>query len=216
MTIFTATDLEEWLKAGGFKGTIHAANVATVTSAVNALMVRKLGRSFDKTAEGSETARVYSIAGKGQWRGIVSPYEAIVHDFWSTTNLVIKTDDGDSGTFGTTWASDDYELEPLNNLEGDSYSPFWRIRAVNGHTFPTGHKRPALQVTAAWGWSAVPDDVKQGALIQAARVFHRQTSPQGVAGFGEFGVVRVSSRLDPDVMELVGPYRHPRIAAVSA
>lgn len=215
MAILTTADLEGWLKAGSFTGTVHSTNVTTVTAAVNAAVIRKCGRSFEKVAVASETARVYSVTGRS-WRGIVSPTLAIVHDIWDTTNLVIKTDDTDSGTFGTTWDSSDYQLEPLNQLEGDSYSPYWAIRAVGSRLFPTSHKRPALQVTAAWGYESVPDEVKQAALIKAARVFTRQTSPQGVAGFGEFGVVRISNREDPDVMALLTPHIHPRIAAVSA
>jgi hypothetical protein len=34
----------------------------------------------------------------------------------------------------------------------------------------------------------------------------RQESPLGVAGFGEFGVVRVS-RLDPDIDAMLQPYK---------
>jgi hypothetical protein len=37
-------------------------------------------------------------------------------------------------------------------------------------------------------------------------VFKRADSPLGVAGFGEFGVVRVT-QLDPDVKALLEPYR---------
>jgi hypothetical protein len=65
-----------------------------------------------------------------------------------------------------------------------------------------------VQVTAAWGWSADPAAVVNATLIQAARIFKRRTSPEGVVGgFQDFGAVRVSSRMDPDVMDLLAPYR---------
>lgn len=213
MAIFTAAELEGWLKAGNFTGSVHDTNVTAVTAAVESSVIRYCGRSFEKIAVSSEAARVYGWTDQGSWRGIVSSTCAVVHDIWDITNLVVKTDDGDSGTYSTTWDSGDYQLEPLNHLEGDSYSPYWRIRSVNGRTFPRG-KRSGLQVTAAWGWTAVPADVKQAALIKAARVFTRQTSPQGVAGFGEFGVVRISSKTDPDVADLLQPYRHPVMTAL--
>lgn len=216
MAIIEASEVEGWLKAGGLSNTLHTATVETVTSAVNAAVVRYCGRTFDKTAIASETAKVYGPRGRGQIRGIVSSCEAVVHDIWDTTNLVVKTDDGDDGNYSTTWDASDYTLEPLNQLDGDSYTPYWRIRAVGTRVFPTFHRRPALQVTAAWGWAAVPAEVKQAALIKAARVFTRKDSPQGVAGFGEFGVVRVSARMDPDVAEMLNPFRHPYVTALVA
>jgi hypothetical protein len=52
----------------------------------------------------------------------------------------------------------------------------------------------------------VPAQVKQACRLQVARVMKRQESPLGVAGFGEFGVVRVS-RLDPDIDAMLQPYK---------
>lgn len=213
MAIISTTDLEAHLKPGGITGAQHDTTIANAVNATIQAVIRYCGRSFEKVATASETAKVYTRAGEGSWRGINSPTTAIVHDIWDTTNLAVKTDDGDDGTFETTWASTDYQLEPLNLLDGDTYSPYWLIRAVDGRTFPTGNRRAALQVTAAWGWTAVPDDVKQAALIKAARIWSRRESPQGVAGFGEFGVVRISRAQDPDVADLLSPFRQPRMVA---
>jgi hypothetical protein len=44
-------------------------------------------------------------------------------------------------------------------------------------------------------------------VIQAARIFKRNDSPLGIAGFGDMGVLRVGRALDPDVQQLVEPYR---------
>jgi hypothetical protein len=63
-----------------------------------------------------------------------------------------------------------------------------------------------VTVTGVFGWPAVPAAVKQACRLQVARVFKRADSPLGVAGFGEFGVVRVT-QLDPDVKALLEPYR---------
>jgi hypothetical protein len=51
----------------------------------------------------------------------------------------------------------------------------------------------------------VPDDLREAVLLQTARQFRRRLSPEGVAGFGDFGAVRVS-RVDPDVEALITPY----------
>ena len=53
----------------------------------------------------------------------------------------------------------------------------------------------------------------QAAIIQASRIFARLSSPLGVAGFGDIGVMRVQSKVDPDVEVLLQPYRRLRYAA---
>lgn len=55
-------------------------------------------------------------------------------------------------------------------------------------------------------------DVLYGAVLLAARLFARRSSPTGLASYGEFGPAAVL-RLDPDVERLlnVGRYSAPRI-----
>lgn len=43
-----------------------------------------------------------------------------------------------------------------------------------------------------------PSPVTDAALLQAARLVKRRASPEGVAGMGDFGPVRVST-MDPDI-----------------
>jgi hypothetical protein len=56
----------------------------------------------------------------------------------------------------------------------------------------------------------VPKAIETATMIQASRIFKRFDSPLGVAGFGDFGAVRVSRFLEPDVEQLVMPYRKMR------
>lgn len=65
--------------------------------------------------------------------------------------------------------------------------------------------RPTVQVTARWGWPSVPDDVREAVLLLASRLYTRRDSPTGVAGFGDMGVVRVTSA-DADVAAMLGQY----------
>lgn len=99
-----------------------------------------------------------------------------------------------------------YQLEP-RNTSGPETRPFTSIRRTSGTwTESTAEALYEVTVTGVWGWPAVPSAVKQACRIQASRMFKRADSPLGVAGFGEFGVVRVST-LDPDVKALLEPYR---------
>lgn len=144
------------------------------------------------------------------------PYFCMVDDFTSVVSL--KTSVLSPGTFEVTWnlpsgtaTPVDVQLEPLNAvIEGSSWS-YDRLRAVGRYFFPTlttNYGQQALvQLTANFGWSAVPKVVEQATIIQASRLFKRLDSPLGVAGFGDMGVMRVSRAIDPDVAMLVDPYR---------
>lgn len=117
-----------------------------------------------------------------------------VDDFHTTTGLIVKTDNACTGTFDTTWAASDYELSPYSGVvDGQPGHPFDRITAVGGRYFPQvwQRRRGIVEVTAQWGWAAVPAPVKQATLILAAQTFKLADAPFGVAGMSEFGVVRV-------------------------
>jgi hypothetical protein len=136
-------------------------------------------------------------------------YVAEIDDLISLTTL--QTSDGDN--FGTTWAAKDYQLEPLNgNVDGLTGHPATRIRAVDDFIFNVLDGEATVRVVGVWGWSAVPVAVKQATVIQAARIFKRNDSPLGIAGFGEMGAVRVGVQLDPDVKHLIDVYRKVRFA----
>ncbi|MQB00556.1 MAG: hypothetical protein GEU78_09735 [Actinobacteria bacterium] len=126
-------------------------------------------------------------------------------DFHTEAGLVVETDDTDDGTFPTAWAATDFQLEPLNGIvDGENGWPFWKIRAVNSHRFPLDGRRATVRVTARWGWATVPSPIKQACLIVAAETFKLKDAPFGVAGYGEFGAVRI--RDNPVAMNKLAPY----------
>lgn len=131
-----------------------------------------------------------------------------------TAGLIVKTDTTGTGTFDTTWASTDYQVWPVNAANASPEArPYTALHAVGSLTFPqtvlSPFARPnRIQVTAKWGWPAVPDAVTEACLIKAAKLFGRKDSPQGmVAGGSDFGPVRISQREDPDVVGLLRDYR---------
>jgi hypothetical protein len=151
------------------------------------------GRQFNQAT--SATARIYYPR---------DACRAAVDDFYTVTGLVVATDEGDDGTYETTWAAADYQLEPLNGVfDGEQGWPYFEIRAVS-RWFPTLVRRAPLQVTAQWGWAEVPAPVRQACLILASETLKLKDAPFGVAGFGEFGAVRV--RDNPMVAKKLAPY----------
>jgi hypothetical protein len=143
----------------------------------------------------------------------LDPCVVDVDDISTAAGMIVKVDTGGDGTYATTWATTDYQLRPLNaDADGGAFS--WRqIAALGGKTFPCcrygGH--PALQVTAQWGWSAIPDDVVEAAVLKSVSLFMRKDAPFGVAGFGDFGPVRITKR-DPDVTDLLSPFQITAVA----
>lgn len=136
-------------------------------------------------------------------------YVTELDDLISLTTL--ESSDGD--TFDVTFLPKDYQLEPLNGeVDGIKPHPFTRVRAVDDYLFNVLDNEATVRVTGVWGWPSVPTAIKQATIIQAARIFRRNDSPLGIAGFGEMGAVRVGVQLDPDVKHLIDVYRKVRMA----
>ena len=158
-------------------------------------------------AVGSATSRVYQAENE---------FYCNIDDI-SRTAITLKTSSFPGNGFDVTWSATDYQLEPLNgNLDGLTWS-YDKIRAVGDYLFPTVNanygEQALVQVTANFGWPSIPEPVTQATIIQASRLFKRYDSPLGVAGFGDMGAIRVSRALDPDVAQLVEPYRRMRLFA---
>lgn len=153
-------------------------------------------RSFT-AATGVATTRTFQTRGRTQ----TTPdgWVLVTPDIGSATGLALAT-----GTVGGTYTptTGTLELYPVENL--DEGWPATGVLLV-GSTWPTG-SGARVQITADWGWPAVPAVVEQATLIQAARIFKRKDSPEGVLGSAEWGAVRVS-RVDPDVEAMLAPLR---------
>jgi hypothetical protein len=68
-----------------------------------------------------------------------------------------------------------------------------------------------VRITARWGYPAVPAQIELATRLQAARLYRRKDSPQGVIASPDFGGIRVS-RFDPDVRALLAPFTVPGFA----
>lgn len=117
----------------------------------------------------------------------------------SVTSLL--TDDDGTRAYATTWASTDYELEPVNAaLDGKPYTRI-ELAPYSPYTFPEGVRR-GIQITGIFGFctaEAHPDVVREACLIQSARLFKRKDAPFGVVGSPELGQLQPLNKLDPDV-----------------
>ncbi|GAA2108714.1 phage gp6-like head-tail connector protein [Streptomyces synnematoformans] len=125
----------------------------------------------------------------------------LVDDIGDTAGMVVERGGG------TTWSAvAGYETAPENALADGL--PLTGLRLLYG-SWGAGTAR--VRVTARFGWPEVPDDITEATLIQAARLYRRKDSPEGVMGSAEWGVVRLSRR-DPDVWALIEPFVLPGFA----
>jgi hypothetical protein len=140
----------------------------------------------------------------------VDSYLCDIDDLVSLTSLFTNSDETQS-SYNIQWTSEDRQLEPLNGLADGQPTPFTRIRAIGEYTFQTLNGEASVKVTGVFGYSAVPIAITQATVIQASRIYKRLDSPLGIIS-GELGTMRVGTRLDPDVAQLVDGFRKVRMA----
>lgn len=132
------------------------------------------------------------------------PYYCGIPDLASSA-ITLRTDDKGDGSFSTTWSASDYFFEPTDTAV--TGVPYRRIVASGARTFPLllQPSKPAVRLTGIFGWSAVPDDVREACVLLAMRGFARYNSALGIVGFADMAItVRA---VDPDVRDYLMPYR---------
>lgn len=198
----TLAELRTWM---GDSGSILPTTV--LEDAINAtsrMIDQHCDRRFWKDA--SPTTRKYKVT---EWD------IAWVDDIADASSVIVRTDDLDDGSFSFQWAASDFELSPYDS-DVDSTTPyaFYRIHAIGSRSFPVNDYKRTLQVTALFGWSAVPEQIKQACLMKANMIALRKDSPYGIAGFSEFGVVRINRTEDPEITRLISPFVRSDVRAI--
>jgi hypothetical protein len=181
----------------GITDTVDDALLTTAITTASRFIDQHCERSF-APASGTAT-RDYAPTGR---------YDLLYIDD-ATSIVSVRIDDDLDYSFGTTLTNVDYQLEPLNGRAGGIDTPYYALRPFEDGYWPLSIRgnRATVRVEATFGWAAVPDVIEQATVLQASRIFKRLDSPLGVAGFGDMGVMRVSSRVDPDVAQLISAYR---------
>ena len=128
-----------------------------------------------------------------------------IDDFASVSS--IATDGDANGTYSTSWTiNTDCALAPFN--AATTGRPFTEIIALTegANTFPVQIVK-AVRVVGTRGWSTVPVTIQQATITTVSRLFNRRNTPFGIASAPEIGQMRLLARLDPDVEQLLRPYR---------
>ena len=128
-------------------------------------------------------------------------YCCYVDDISTTTGLIVSVDSADNGfVSGSTTLTEttDFLLEPLNAADESPVWPYTRIVLTTSSTayFPVGY-RPGVQVVAKFGWPAIPDDVAQACLIQAAQLYKSSDAVFGAVQLGDGFATRIRAQMHP-------------------
>lgn len=175
--------------------TVDDSAIEVAISAASRMIDNYCGRKF--WADTAATARKFDCGPDGV---------ASINDCLEAPTLV-KTDDG-TRAFATTVASTDYELEPVNAVNGGRAWPYVAV-VLMGDLLPVRFRgRTPVQVTAKWGWpGGVPDEVRQACIVQAIALFKAVDAPLGIAGFGDMGGMRLKQSVHPTAAALLTMFR---------
>lgn len=160
----------------------YDARITSVATAVSREVEDHCHRQFN--LDTGPTSRLYFPT---------SADSVITDDFSSDATVTVNTDVGLDGSYSQLWSASDFISMPINGVRnGIPGWPFWEIEAVGNLYRFVDRRRPFVQVTAVWGWLAVPKPVIEACLMLGADTFQMKDSRLGVAGSDQFGtVVRV-------------------------
>lgn len=143
------------------------------------------------------------------------PYCLIVDDISTTTGLVVKVDDDDTGSYETTLTvNTDFVVWPPNAAAEYPVRPYTElhiVRSRSSYVWPTNVDAPSVQVTAKFGWPAVPDQVAKACMVQAIQLFKAKDAVFGALAMGDGTSLRVKASLNPIAEALLMAYRKPSI-----
>jgi hypothetical protein len=136
-------------------------------------------------------------------------YSLKLPDFTALTTL--KVDDNDDGVFEITIAASGFEITSSST---DEAWPYDSLQLLN-RDFPIGGRRlRRVEVTADWGWAAVPAGITKACTLLAARIGGREgSSATGLvsfAGEGSGGAYIRSN--DPDYRHAIRRFIRPVVA----
>jgi len=177
---------------------VDDAELALAIAASSRAIDRKNRRQYGKVA--TPELRTYTACPvAGRW--VVE-----TDDFQTAAGLVVQILDVGKGPPDPPETVTTFTKEPVNAAQKGR--PWTRLAfTANSEFFPTG-ARDEIAVTAPWGWTAVPEAIKQATLLQALRLATRRQAPFWVAGSPELGSeLRLLERLDPDVAVAIRDYR---------
>jgi hypothetical protein len=191
--------------ANGYASLSQIKAAARITDAVDDSLLEMAVESASRMIDAECDRNFYS---SGTATRDFTPNDLYTVDTDDLTSIVsVKLDDTGDLTFPITLAVTDFQTEPLNQRVSGNPYPIYRLRMIGDYLLPIWGNQATVRIQGVYGFTPLPIQVTQACVIQASRIFKRLDSPLGIAGFGDMGAVRVSSRVDPDVAMLIRPFK---------
>jgi Phage gp6-like head-tail connector protein len=170
------------------------------------LAIAAASRAIDRT-----TGRQFGLVAAAEARYYTARYDPAyerwsvpVDDLMTVTGLLVAFDEEEDGTYSTDITV--HALRPSNAAA--KARPWTELVVRPASTVQPTALESGVKVTGRWGWTTVPDAVKEACLLQASRLLTRRDSPYGIAGSPENGSeMRLLAKVDPDVDVALADYR---------
>lgn len=199
--------LEEFKQTGSLTGFAFADSDATIAIAA-------ASRALDDAYGLYSAYWTLSAAAQTRYYTRLNDREVIVDDAISVTSVALDYGAGNigPGTYGTTLASTDYRLLPIQNGlasaggNGEPYHTLQLSRGASQYFFPSG--TDAIKLVGQYGYETVPAGVKNATTIIASRLLRRsREAPFGVISVGIDGTAVRAGQLarDPEVAYEMNP-----------
>lgn len=133
----------------------------------------------------SHCGRTFGAAGTSEARIFDGGTCKVYLDDFATVTLVEESSDRTTWSTVSTYWTGPNNTTPKYWIEGNYRFARW------------------VRVTGTYGYGSTPDEVKLSTLMKSAKLWKRKATPTGVEGFGDFGVVRISTREDADIIGLL-------------
>ncbi len=219
----SSTESQAWIAEGKTFTALQLLKIDVAVEAASRMIDEFCNREPGAfSADTASSARVFTP---------VSFAQVYIDDVSTASGLTVAVDQTGTGVYNQTWSSSDYQIEPVNAIVKGR--PINQLRAVGAKFFPIfdyaspwvtvgasrtfyapGAANPVInrvgqatvQVTATWGWPAVPMPIKQATIIQSTMLYQAQDAPAGLAGTPDMGQLRYPTGLHPSAVLLVKPY----------
>jgi hypothetical protein len=107
-------------------------------------------------------------------------------------------------TYGYSWQSYEYDLEPENG------PPYTRVIAAGTGRYLFPRDRRGVKITGVFGYcplANVPFPIQEACLLLSQRYYERSKSPMGMIGGGDMTEAVRISKVDPDYTSLIADYK---------
>ena len=154
----------------------------------------------------ADTERQFYLTSDTRYYTADNPLSLFISDDIQTVTSLetLSSSSGGIRTYGYSWQSYEYDLEP------DNGPPYTRVIAVGTSRYVFPYERRGVKITGTFGYCSinnVPFAIQEACLLLAQRYYERSKSPMGMIGGGDMTEAVRISKVDPDYVSLIADFK---------